>query len=207
MGVGGGDTTTSVSIVASGTTGKPSKAEQRREKKEREAQLAADRYESDSKTGERAQEMEAIEKKLLSLDLCVREMPADGSCLFEAVSDQLRLVGEPVQSASELRKCAVTYMRDHRDEFMAFYVSDEADGDGNDTFDDYCTKMASTDAWGGQLELVALSRALNVQISVVSANAPDAIVGDHGPVLRLTFHTHFLAMGNHYNSAVPVRTN
>lgn len=91
--------------------------------------------------------------------------------------------------------------------------------------DKYCQRLSSTSAWGGHPELRALASTLGVPIMVYQAEgdawrlAPDneegegdAMVkgggglkrrGDDGEgVLRLSFHRHYYALGEHYNSVI-----
>ena len=176
------------------------KREKREEKKMKQieaAAAAAERFEAAEKTGARADEIRALESKLLEKKLKIKDMPADGSCLFEAVSDQLSFVGHAAAgtSGSEIRTMAAQYVRDHRDDFIAFLVDED--------FDEYCDKMANTNEWGGQIEIVALAKSLGSQFTIVSADGPDLIIGDAvGSMepLTLAYHKHLLASGEHYNS-------
>lgn len=61
--------------------------------------------------------------------------------------------------------------------------------------------------WGGEIELRALSNALNVPIIVYCADAPEVILKPSGseidssePIVRLTFHRHYFGLGEHYNA-------
>lgn len=73
-------------------------------------------------------------------------------------------------------------------------------------FDAYCDKVASlTDAeWGGQLEVKALSAALNVPILIYAADGPVVTMNDADSSstkpLRVTFHKNYYTLGEHYNS-------
>lgn len=126
-----------------------------------------------------------------------------------AIADQLQqLVPGATEDYNSLRGIASSYMRNHPDEFCPFLGLETGDPE----FDAYCDKVASlTQAeWGGQLEIKALSAALQRPIMVYSANAPvmcmndsSAAVGEVAP-LRVTFHSHYYALGEHYNSAIPL---
>ena len=87
------------------------------------------------------------------------------------------------------------------DEFKPF-ISMEYMEDAE--FEDYCEKMATTPKWGGQVEITALSRALQKPIEVIQAEGPILQVGQdefHGlkPIV-LTYHRHYYGLGEHYNS-------
>lgn len=187
--------------------GKRSAADKRREKKERaerEAQEAVERFAAAStQGGPRVEEMAAIEAQLQGLQLAVREMPADGSCLFEAVADQLTLHALPPHAARELRTLAAQWMRNHPEDYCAFLETDSGEPMGPSQFDAYCTTMATSNEWGGQMELVALCHALHVRICIHSAGPEVMLDAAGGPLLHVTFHRHYLASGAHYNSAGP----
>jgi len=83
--------------------------------------------------------------------------------------------------------------------------------ENGETFESYCTKMRNTSAWGGQLELRALANALQQSIAVVNADTEDVVMGEEfmsnpEDLIRLTFHRHYLALGEHYNSTEPAST-
>jgi OTU domain-containing protein 6 len=60
--------------------------------------------------------------------------------------------------------------------------------------------------------LQALSQALRVPITVYAADGADLTMGEefgraHDDPLRLSFHRHYYALGEHYNSVVPLPTS
>lgn len=71
--------------------------------------------------------------------------------------------------------------------------------------------------WGGQLEIQALCAALGRVIYIYSADAPvlkmgeehglDASASQHLSPLRICFHRHFYALGEHFNSVVPLKSS
>ena len=92
------------------------------------------------------------------------------------------------------------------------------------TFEEYVHNVRSTSVWGGQLELRALSEGLKRPIVVFSAEGPPLIMGaeylastriqessvdnddddwDVNSALLLSFHRHYYALGEHYNSVIP----
>jgi OTU domain-containing protein 6 len=73
------------------------------------------------------------------------------------------------------------------------------------SFERYCHEVASTAAWGGQLELGALAHALRRRITVYSARLPAVEMGgEYGgrEPLLLAYHQHAYGLGEHYNSVV-----
>jgi OTU domain-containing protein 6 len=104
-------------------------------------------------------------------------------------------------SFAEVRTIASRYIRDNRDMFEAYIEED---------FDDYCRKIASVSdcVWGGQVELNALTHALQIPIWIYDTVQPVLKMGtefgtDQDAVVRLSFHRHYYSLGEHYNSVVP----
>lgn len=208
---------------------KPTKAQKRKEKlAAKEAAYQARLAEESAAAGpsSRQLEEEALVKLLKPRGLRLKEIRADGSCLFRAVEHQLSITGSgngaingvssgSVPSHEELRHLAVRYIRDHRDELLPYLLAD-ADDDGAEDdpagyFERYCEEMESTSAWGGQVELQALAQALRREIRVygvrlgMQAMQPDA--GGDGSSscegaapLQVCFLEHALGLGAHYNS-------
>lgn len=58
-------------------------------------------------------------------------------------------------------------------------MQDAPDGqDAADHFDAYCEAVASTAAWGGHVELRALSTALQRRLIVHSVGMPEVVLGE-----------------------------
>jgi OTU domain-containing protein 6 len=108
-------------------------------------------------------------------------------------------------SFAEVRAIAAKYIRENRDVFEAYIEED---------FDHYCRTVASVSdgVWGGQVELNALTNALQLPIWIYDTVQPvlkmgsEFGTGDHpsDPVIRLSFHRHYYSLGEHYNSVVPI---
>ena len=125
--------------------------------------------------------------------------------------------------------CADVLLGDNRAEYEPFAECGEGhveEGKGGDagnhpaTYEEYVNNVRSTSTWGGQLELRALSCALKCPIVVFSAESPPLIMGaefassDGGldaddkewskkKALLVSFHRHYYALGEHYNSVLP----
>lgn len=111
---------------------------------------------------------------------------SDGNCVYRAVSDQL--TGE--ENLHDLyRKFACDYIQAHRDDYEPF-VEDE-------TFEEYLEDISQEGVWAGNIELQALSLALDVNIMIHRAvGTPTRIEGSGGGRwLHLAYQ-----LGNHYNS-------
>lgn len=152
----------------------------------------------------RESELESIRHRLQAEGLVVQEMASDGHCLYRSVADQLARrpssSSESVDFAS-LRRRAAQHMLDNAESFAPFLGCEALD----DAYRSYCAKVASVDAaeWGGQLEISALCACLRRRIHVYSAQ--DVLrMGDEfeGDALRVSYHRHYYALGEHYNSLV-----
>lgn len=161
---------------------------------------------------ERQVELTQIQRTLKPLKLKIVEIGADGDCLYNSVSHQLRLqkYSESPELLSggieKLREQVAQHMQQHEDEFLPFYDTDEDDLSA--AFKRYCNTVAKTHAWGGQLELKALAHLFHRHIVVHNATAPPVEMGEEfktsdSTPLHLTYHKHYYALGAHYNSAVP----
>eukprot|EP01112_Ceratiomyxa_fruticulosa_P019784 TRINITY_DN6564_c0_g2_i2.p1 TRINITY_DN6564_c0_g2~~TRINITY_DN6564_c0_g2_i2.p1 ORF type:complete len:290 (+),score=49.64 TRINITY_DN6564_c0_g2_i2:896-1765(+) len=144
-----------------------------------------------------------LEKLKKSMGFTIKEIPPDGNCLYNAVADQLKILGIPSPRDHHLilRNCAVDYMVNHRDDFEPF-ISTEED------FEKYCARMRDSSVWGGQIELQALAHALKVPIIVHAADVPDVVMGEEyikfSNSIHLSYHKHAYALGEHYNSVIPL---
>ena len=209
-----------VSMAAQSDHSKPSKSTRRKEKR---AQQEAERdrrieEEQSNIVSDRMIENEHLEKKLEPLGLTVNESKPDGHCLYRAVENQLAYLsgGSSPYNYQQLREMVAAYMRDHSTDYMPFLLSDNGvEGNSNSSlaerFENYCKEVESTAAWGGQLELGALTHCLRKHIMIFSGSFPDVEMGkeykSEGVInssIRLSYHKHAFGLGEHYNSVVPV---
>ena len=180
----------------------------------------------------RQMEMEALQKlQLHPRGLEVEEVEADGNCLYRAVSVQCSRLGVGINGSGsgqdgygKIRSvCADVLLGENRAEYEPFAEFGDGHGAHNSgdhptTYEQYVHNVRSTSTWGGQLELRALSEALKVPIVVFSAESPPLTMGaEHDPdeednegkewdkkkAVLLSFHRHYYALGEHYNSVVP----
>ena len=72
-------------------------------------------------------------------------------------------------------------------------------------FTAYLKDISDTKAWGGQLELRALSEHLKLPLEVVQSEGPPMIVGESGkgPNVVIAYYRHMYGLGEHYNSTKP----
>jgi len=96
------------------------------------------------------------------------------------VADQLSLLGIVSKSQSgymSIRRAAADYILAHPDDFIPFLPSPTGE-DGimsRSEFEQYCTSIRDTAEWGGEPEILALSRAYGVAIHVVQGGSPSIV--------------------------------
>ncbi|XP_065862898.1 OVARIAN TUMOR DOMAIN-containing deubiquitinating enzyme 5 [Euphorbia lathyris] len=211
-----------VSVTNQQENAKVSKGAKRRGKR---AQQEAEREqriqeEQSNLVSDRMIENEKLKEKLEPLQLTVHEIKPDGHCLYRAIEDQLAVHsgGSSPYNFQDLRRMVAAYMREHTSEFLPFFPSEDiTEGDADDSladrFENYCKEVESTSAWGGHLELDALSHCLRRPIMIYSGSIPDVEMGKEyksdgktvssNAALLLSYHKHAFGLGEHYNSVVP----
>jgi OTU domain-containing protein 6 len=153
------------------------------------------------------------------------QINADGHCLYSAVADQLALLSIlPPEQASHVttRLAASTYIWNHPHDFLPF-LPEESPGAAvgpmsPQSFEQYCAKIRDTSVWGGEPEILALSRAFNVPIHVVQWGSPPVVV--HNPtgapiegdvmdksrkVVRISYHRRMYGLGE-VNSTISLKS-
>lgn len=147
----------------------------------------------------------------------VKVIKGDGHCLFTALIDQLTLQSHTqgklfnADTVSSLRQKASDYMRGHKDDFIPFLLDDDSDDIMSyDDMEVYCDKLLNMNSdilLGGHAELVALSHQLKHRIVVYMMDSAPIVIGEEytqNPTLHVSYHKHFVSLGEHYNSVVPV---
>jgi OTU domain-containing protein 6 len=224
------DTTTAAAAVAATTTTTTTTDEPHQQEEETEQQLfqrkklaRAEKKRQEAKERERAeqialQEAQALpnakQTELQQMQLPVYGMivdvPADGHCLYRAIAAQLSLsTTTTTTDYRTVRNVAADGLLKHRDTLEAFCESH---------YDDYIDRVRNSADWGGHLELRALCFMLHRPIIIYSTNPPLTIGDDkddhdhdnHGAQdqaaavepIRLSYHLHYYALGEHYNHVV-----
>lgn len=179
---------------------KPSKAMLK--KQAQQAQMDAERVKafeflstSSAKVIADGEEADLLEQFTLH-NLTLVQITPDGNCLFSAIKHQLTFMQTPLVN-EDLRQLAVQNIRNNRSEYEMFMVDEFLEA--------YCERMSRPGEWGGQLELVALSKALNLNIRVFQAHTEPLVFSapnDQAETLNISFHRHAYALGEHYNSLI-----
>nr|CAG8480188.1 3391_t:CDS:2 [Entrophospora candida]CAG8558821.1 1094_t:CDS:2 [Entrophospora candida] len=105
----------------------------------------------------------------------------------------------------DLREKAADYMKEHVDDFLPFVPASQ-DGEmcSLEQYQKYCNDLKNTAIWGGQLEILALSRYFQIPVHIVQMNSPILKVLDeefpNKDPITLSFHRHMYGLGSHYNS-------
>ena len=154
-----------------------------------------------------------LENGVSSLGLRIKDIKADGNCLFRAIGHQITLNKSAFENKSYLaeeffsennnrhkylRQQAAQYVLKHENTFAPFLALE----DNPEPFVEYCKRMETSSDWGGQIELQALSEILKCKIEIYSASSPKLTIGQEAfqPTIRLSYHQRYYALGNHYNS-------
>ncbi|EGF82787.1 hypothetical protein BATDEDRAFT_86440 [Batrachochytrium dendrobatidis JAM81] len=156
----------------------------------------------------RAIEQTAMDQVISKMGLTIKQIAPDGHCLYNAIADQLLLVdSQSSWNYRNLRELASTYMLNHRDEFINFLATDDGNVYTNEEFDEYCRKICDEAVWGGQLEIQALSQALQHPIHIVQSGSPTLEIGEktkNTKPLIVSYHRKAYGLGAHYNSLVEI---
>lgn len=186
-----------------------SKAQKRRDKKSREARQREEEIKAsaeDAMNAPKAVEARKLKSKLKTRQLALHNIPSDGDCLYNAIRHQLIQQGMATLTVQELRCETANYIQANKDSLIP-YMTNSKTGDllTDEEFLKYCDDVRNTPAWGGQIELKALSSILKVPIEVLQADGSPTIQGAEefgGSPLLITYHRHMLSLGEHYNSTV-----
>jgi OTU domain-containing protein 6 len=189
---------------------KANKKKDKKEEKEKHRQdMKIEIKKSSTGLNQREIECNAIEQQLVTEALCIKPIISDGHCLYRSIADQLSLYSEGScrMDYKALRVLTAQHLRTRSIDYAPFLgcLPDSPE------FFLYCDKIENEALaeWGGQVEIQALCEALQRRVFVYSAGAPllqmgsDNIPGDAASPLRVSYHKHYYALGEHYNSVVP----
>jgi len=191
---------------------KGAKKRQNRASKEAEREAAREQERLEAGPSAREVELEAIERRLKACKppLQVLEVAADGNCLYRSVADQLRRLRPELhewtlpanRAHEEVRSICASSLREREETYSPF-----AELKDNEDFAGYCDRVEHSCDWGGHLELRALADALQAPIHVYRAEEDALVLGgesnDGGAPLKVAYHRHYYALGEHYNSVIP----
>ncbi|KAF9148269.1 OTU domain-containing protein 6B [Linnemannia schmuckeri] len=194
------------------SSGGGKKPNRQKARKDRKAQALKELQDEAEKEATGQVNMNEVERKSIEelanvMNVTVRDVTADGHCLYNAIADQLLQRYQTETSVKSLRHETAEYMRAHSDDFLPFLTNKQGDMMSPEDFSDYCKDLESTAVWGGQPELLALSKVHKVPIWVVQMGSPtvklsEGVDSTKTP-LMVSYHRHMYGLGEHYNSLRP----
>ena len=158
-------------------------------KKKKQSKGHGNKNKTSEKRSNNTRRYGSVREQLSDLGFYVHEVQEDGHCLFNSVLDQLGDHSK-VSDHMALRKLLMDVVSDDKDFFSMFIEDDES-------FDEYVKRMLE-DAWGGQIELQAVSVAHKCNIRIYQDDLPSWTIKnfpDDHLMLHVSYHD-----GNHYNS-------
>ncbi|KAG0030272.1 OTU domain-containing protein 6B [Podila clonocystis] len=188
------------------------KPNRQKARKDRKAQALKELQDEAEKEAEGQVNMNEVERKAIEelaqvMGVKVQDVTADGHCLYNAIADQLSQHYQTQTSVKSLRHETAEHMRENADDFLPFLTNKQGDMMSPEDFTEYCNDLESTAVWGGQPELLALSRVHKVPIWVVQMGSPtvklSADVYSTKTPLMVSYHRHMYGLGEHYNSLRP----
>lgn len=215
--------------VANDTLRPQKKNRQKERKMRKQAELDEQRRQAELEASQlpdfKSLERENLTAKCDEMNVVQEEIKADGNCLFYSVVNQLkaRHSGDlfdtyklpsnfPNENNSKsffdslsqklLRELVVCHLQENKDNFQFLLFNEETD-DLYD-FDEYCTMMKDTSAWGGEVELSIISEIFRCKIFVLQQDTSFEIGNNElpNPDLKLVYYKHTLALGEHYGSLI-----
>ena len=138
--------------------------------------------------------------QLASLHLRLQHIEGDGNCLFRSIADQVEGVEA---NHARYRQLACTHIAQHS-ELYAPFIDGGDGGKAGEGLKPYVTRMSRAGEWGGNMELVALARALRRDVVVHQLGAPRLVIdgsakgnssGGRVGALHLSYHDN-----EHYSS-------
>lgn len=209
---------------------KPQKKNRQKERKMRkQAEIDEQRKQAEFEASQlpdlKKIEHQKLNEKFEELNVVLEEIKADGNCLFYSVVNQLKArhshelfntynIPEKFEyfenadlfydklSQKLLRELVVCYLQENKESFQFLLFNEETDQLYD--FDEYCTMMKDTSAWGGEVELSIISEIFRCKIFVLQQDSSFEIGNTAltNPTLKLVYYKHTLALGEHYASLI-----
>ena len=188
----------------------------KKEAEERERDARIEEEKANAGPSEREDEEKILRALLAPRGRAIAEIKADGHCMYRSVEHQLQVRGDGgagmrglATDHISLRRITAEALRADAWEYRPFAEEfAEETPAANEGWAKYCDDVEKTAAWGGQLELGALAKALRRSIVVFSARMPKVTMGEEfaaeGEPLLVCYQRHAFGLGEHYNSIVDV---
>lgn len=146
------------------------------------------------------------------LNLEVKEIRADGSCLYSAIIDQLQILPGPDKhkclTPKELRSIVSKEMLKFRIMYLPYLTGEDGHVISEEEYEKYCDSILNPKTWGGHLEISAMSHYFKrpiyvVQDTFINEIKHEGAIENTLKPLYISFHKHYYEFGNHYNSLRP----
>ncbi|KAJ2720451.1 OTU protein [Coemansia sp. Benny D115] len=189
-----------------GGSGKKNKAKLRQQRKAEELRRQQEEAEEEASgmVDLAAVENENLSRLAAENNLCIKDIRADGHCLYSAFADQMNTNHGQNTTYQDMRRLASEHMRSHQDDFIPFFAHDNGDMFSNADYSDYCNRVANSAEWGGHQEITALSHVFKVPVLIYQTDMRPLSIGeeymDTKEPVRLSYHRHAYGLGEHYNS-------
>lgn len=148
-------------------------------------------------------EIEKLNEQLQKIGLTMHQVIGDGNCLYRAIAYSLANKGlseyDNPTAYQELRKRCADELRSKSSEYIGF-----SNCETPEDFEAHCVRVEKSSDWGDELELMALSNALEYSIVVYRADQQPIKRGEFAPSLDLAFLAFYTTSGGHYNSVIPI---
>ena len=204
------DVTSKEDMVKQMKIEKAKRKKEKKQEKEKEKEHLKAEIKASAGPSLRQVELTSLNSILAKDGLKVKEIISDGHCLYRAIADQLSFVQQQGEAETngmastlkfnDLRLIAANYLRENSDEFAPFVGFSS----GSTEYERYCQSVESVSSaeWGGQVEIRVLANCLQKQIHIYDNQCPVIMMGEEfvGTPLKLTYHRHYFALGEHYNS-------
>ncbi|CAI2175266.1 6085_t:CDS:2 [Funneliformis geosporum] len=124
----------------------------------------------------------------------------------EKIIDIVTMMGLSIKETDykELRRKTAAYMRENPDDFIPFLPTKDDGKCSPEQFSKYCDELENTAVWGGQLEIIAISKAFKLPVHVIQMNSPLMKISDdeflNKEPIVISYHRHMYGLGAHYNS-------
>lgn len=188
------------------------KARLARRAAEHDALVAQAKEEAANMPDLREQERTQMEQHFGKYGIEVKEIRADGHCLYAAVADQMETQGlglkpriqfktqeeAKLPDYKRVRYAAADLIESNPDDFLGFMEQ---------PLEVYLQKLRETGEWGGHMELMALAKSYGVKINVLHSDgrvdkieSGDDVKSEDAKEIWLGYYRHSHGLGEHYNS-------
>lgn len=151
-------------------------------------------------------EIEKLNEQLQKVGLTMHQVIGDGNCLYRAIAYSLAQKGlseyNDPKAFLELRKRAADELRSKPSEYMGF-----SNCETPEQYEAHCVRVEKSSDWGDELELMALSNALEYSVVVYRADQQPIKRGEFPQSIDLAFLAFYTTSGGHYNSVIPISTD